>query len=91
MVGAVIPGYNTLAEPSAQDLANLEDTIRKLGVKAIFVGETANPALAERVTQDTGIRLVTLYNASLSQPDGPAATYLDFMRYNVNAILKALK
>ena len=91
MVGAVIHGYNTLAEPSAQDLANLEDTIRKLGVKAIFVGETANPALAERVTQDTGIRLVTLYNASLSKPDGPAPTYLDFMRYNVNAILKALK
>jgi ABC-type Zn uptake system ZnuABC Zn-binding protein ZnuA len=91
MVGAVIPGYNTLAEPSAQDLANLEDTIRKLGVKAIFVGETANPALTERVTQDTGIRLVTLYNASLSKPDGPAATYLDFMRYNVNAIVKALK
>ena len=91
MVGAVIPGYNTLAEPSAQDLANLEDTIHKLGVKAIFVGETANPALTERVTQDTGIRLVTLYNASLSKPDGPAATYLDFMRYNVNAIVKALK
>jgi manganese/iron transport system substrate-binding protein len=91
LVGAVVPGYSSLAEPSAQDLARLEDAIRKLGVKAVFVGQTANPALAERVTQDTGTRLVTLYGESLSKPDGPAPTYLDFMRYNVNAIVKALK
>jgi manganese/iron transport system substrate-binding protein len=91
LVGAVVPGYSSLAEPSAQDLASLEDAIRKLGVKAVFVGQTANPALAERVTQDTGTRLVTLYGESLSKPDGPAPTYLDFMRYNVNAIVKALK
>ena len=91
LVGAVVPGYSSLAEPSAQDLASLEDAIRKLGVKAVFVGQTANPALAERVTQDTGTRLVTLYGESLSKPDGPAPTYLDFMRYNVNAIVNALK
>ena len=91
LVGAVIPGYSSVAEPSAQDLASLEDAIRKLGVKAVFVGQSSNPALSERVTQDTGTQLVTLYGESLSKPDGPAATYLDFMRYNVNAILKALK
>jgi manganese/iron transport system substrate-binding protein len=91
LVGAVVPGYSSLAEPSAQDLASLEDAIRKLGVKAVFVGQTANPSLAERVTQDTGTRLVTLYGESLSRPDGPASTYLDFMRYNVNAIVQALK
>ncbi len=91
LVGAVIPGYSSVAEPSAQDLASLEDAIRKLGVKAVFVGQTGNPALSERVTQDTGTQLVTLYGESLSKPDGPAPTYLDFMRYNVNAIVKALK
>jgi len=91
LVGAVIPGYSSVAEPSAQDLASLEDAIRKLGVKAVFVGQTSNPALSERVTQDTGTQLVTLYGESLSKPDGPAATYLDFMRYNVTAIVKALK
>jgi manganese/iron transport system substrate-binding protein len=91
LVGAVIPGYSSLAEPSAQDLASLEDAIRKLGVKAVFVGQTANPAMSERVTQDTGIHLVTLYGESLSKPDGPAPTYLDFMRYNVNAMVNALK
>jgi manganese/iron transport system substrate-binding protein len=91
LVGAVIPGYSSLSEPSAQDLASLEDTIRKLGVKSVFIGMTVNPALSERVAQDTGTRLVSLYTESLSKPDGPAPTYLDFMRYNVNAIVEALK
>lgn len=90
-VGAVIPGYSTLAEPSAQELANLEDAIRRLGVSAIFVDTAVNPTLAERVGRDTGTRLVRLYSGSLSQPDGEAGSYLDYMRYNVNAIVSALK
>ncbi len=91
LVGAVIPSYSTLAEPSAQELASLEDAIRQLGVKAIFVDTTVNPALAERVGHDTGIRLVPLYSGSLSQPDQGAGSYLDYMHYNVNAILSAVK
>lgn len=90
-VGTVIPSYSTLAQPSAQDLARLEDTVRELDVKAIFVGETVNPNLAQRVAQDTGTQLVYLYTASLSGPEGPAASYLDFMRYDVSAIVQALK
>jgi manganese/iron transport system substrate-binding protein len=91
LVGAVIPSYSTLAAPSAQELATLEDAIRQLGVKAIFVDTTVNPALAERVGSDTGVRLVPLYSGSLSQPDGDAGSYLEYMRYNVNAIVSALK
>ena len=91
LVGAVIPAYSTLAEPSAQELAALEETISKLNVKAVFVGESTNPALAEQVSQDLGIQLVKLYNGSLSAPGGPASTYLEFMKYNLNAIIGALK
>lgn len=90
-VGAIVPGYSTLAEPSAQELAALEDAIAKLGVKAVFVGNTVNPKLAERVAADTGVRLVTLYTGSLSAADGPAPTYLDYMRSNVTAIIEALR
>lgn len=89
--GAVVPGYSTLAAPSAQDLAALEGAIRQLGVKAVFVGRTVNPGLAQRVARDTGIRLVFLYTGSLSEPGGPADTYLSLMRYNVSAIVNALK
>ncbi len=91
IVGAVIPSFSTLAEPSAQELADLENNIRALGVKAILVGNTVNPALANQIAQDTGIELVPIYSDSLSPADGPASTYLDFMRYNVDAIVGALK
>ena len=91
MLGAIIPGYSTLSEPSAQDLARLEDTIRQLQVKAVFVGNSVNPALAERVAEDTGTKLVYLYTGSLSDPDGDAPSYLEYIRYNVEAIVKALQ
>jgi manganese/iron transport system substrate-binding protein len=90
-VGAIVPGYSTLAQPSAQELAALEDAIRKLGVKAVFVGETVNPNLAERVAQDSGVKLVYLYTGALSDSNGPAGTYLDFMHYDVNQIVNGLK
>ncbi len=90
-VGAVIPGYSTLAEPSAQELAALEDAIRQAGVKAILLGNTVNPALAERVASDTGTRLVPVYTDSLTAPGGEADSYLAFMRYNVRTIVDALK
>jgi ABC-type Zn uptake system ZnuABC Zn-binding protein ZnuA len=86
----IIPNYSTAAEAAAQELAALEDTIRQLSVKAIFVGNTVNPNLAQRVAADTGADLVTIYTGSLSEGE-PAGTYLDYMRYNVQAIVQALK
>lgn len=89
--GAVIPSYSTLAEPSAQELAALEDTIRSQGIRAIFVGDTVNPSLAQRIAEDTGVSLVFVHTGSLTGPEGNTPTYLDFIRYNVTAITSALK
>lgn len=90
-VAAIIPGYSSLSEPSAKELAQIEDTIRELQVKAVLVGNTVNPALGERVAQDTGARLVFIYTGSLSPPGGRADSYLAYMRYNVDAIVAALR
>jgi ABC-type Zn uptake system ZnuABC Zn-binding protein ZnuA len=89
MIGAVIPAYSTAAEPSARELASLEDVILALDVKALFVGITVNPKLAERVAEDTGVVLVPLYSGSLDELE--VGTYLEFMTYNVNAIVEALR
>lgn len=89
-VGAVIPALTTEAETSGQELAGLIDTIRETEVKAIFVGIDFDPTLAQRVAEETGVELVPLYFGSLSAGD-PAGTYLDFMRYNVQAIVDALR
>jgi ABC-type Zn uptake system ZnuABC Zn-binding protein ZnuA len=91
VVGTVIPSFSTLASPSAQDLARLQDQIGAEDVKAIFVGMTINPKLADQLASDLDIQVVPLYTGSLSDKDGPAATYIDYMRYNVNAIVDALK
>lgn len=91
VVGSVVPGLSTLAAPSAQEVAALQDQIQAEGVKAIFVGNTVNPGVAEQLANDLGIRVAPLYTESLSASNGPAPTYLDFMRYNVQVIVTALR
>lgn len=90
VIGAVIPSYSSSAQASAQEQAALEDAINKYDVKAILVGNTVNPALASQIAKDTGIELVPFYTGSLSAKDGPAGTYINYMRYNVLAIVEAL-
>ena len=55
------------------------------------MGTTFNPGLGEQVADDTGTELVFVYTGSLSESDGDAGTYLDYMRYNTTAIVNALK
>jgi ABC-type Zn uptake system ZnuABC Zn-binding protein ZnuA len=90
-VGAVIPSFSAAAEPSAEELAALENTIQAQGVPAIFIGTTVSPNLAQRVAADTGAHLVTLYTDALTAPGGEAGSYLDLMRYDVGAIVEALQ
>jgi ABC-type Zn uptake system ZnuABC Zn-binding protein ZnuA len=90
LIGALIPGYSTLAEPTAKELADIEDAVRGQNVKAVFVGNTVNPAMAERFAEDTGTTLVFVYTGSLSEPGGEAGTYIDYMRYNTSAFVDAL-
>jgi ABC-type Zn uptake system ZnuABC Zn-binding protein ZnuA len=89
--GVLVPSFSTAAEPSARDLAALEDAIRAQGIRAIFITRTVSPALAERVANDTGVKLEFFYDGTLSPAGGPASTYLDFMRHNVTVFINALK
>jgi ABC-type Zn uptake system ZnuABC Zn-binding protein ZnuA len=90
-VGAIIPGFSSLSEPSAKDIAQIEDAINKMDVKAIFISVGANANLAERISEDTGTLLVLLYMHSLSENGGEADNYIDFMQYDVTSIVNALK
>lgn len=90
-VGAIIPGFSSLAEPSAQDIAQIEDEIRSMGVRAIFINVGVNVNLAQRIAADTGARVVLLYMESLSDKGGKADNYIDFISYNVTSMVEALK
>lgn len=89
-VGAVYP-ISPSSEPSAQDIAALQDAIRAYGVPAVFTESTVNPKLAQQVATDTGVRLVALYSGSLGEPGSGAESYIDLIRFDVQAIVDALK
>jgi ABC-type Zn uptake system ZnuABC Zn-binding protein ZnuA len=90
-VGAIIPGFSSLAEPSAQDIAQIEDAIKAMGVQAIFINIGTNTNIAQRISEDAGTKLVSLYMHSLSDKSGVAGNYIDFMRYDVTSIINAVK
>jgi len=92
IIGTIIPSVSTGASPSAQQLARLVDHIRETGAPAIFLETGSNPQLAEQVARETGVKVVDeLYTHSITGSDGNAPNYIDMMKYNVNAIVEALK
>ncbi len=92
VVGAVIPNVTSEAGPSAQQMAQLIQTVRAAGVPAIFLDVNENRNLAQQIASETGAKVVTdLYIESLSVPGGPAPTYVDMLKHDVTAIVNALK
>lgn len=91
-IGAVIPSTTTQAESSAKAVADIEQLIRKEGVKAIFTEETANPKVTKQIATDTGARVVdTLYGDSLGAPGSGADTVDGMILTNARMIAEALK
>ena len=72
-------------------MASLIDQIKASGAPAIFLDEVENPALAQQIADETGVKIVEdLHLESLT--DGPpAATYIDMMKHNATQIVDALK
>lgn len=52
VVGTIVPGLSTDAEPSAGDLAALADTLAETGATAIFVEDTASTRAAEALAAE---------------------------------------
>jgi len=91
IVGLVVNSITTGAAPSASELSALEDEIKQQNVKAIFVGSTVNPTLAQQIASDTGVKLVEFYTESLGDKDSGVDTYINFMKKNVQLIIDGLK
>ncbi len=91
VVGAIVPSVSTGAAPSARELADLVDRIAASGAPAVFLETGANPQLAQQLSQETGIRVVTgLYTHSVSAAGGEAPSYIEMIRFNTAAIVGAL-
>ncbi len=84
-------GMSTESEASAQDVARLIQQMRAESVSAAFIENITDSRLLEQIANETGATIGgTLYPSALSDPDGPAATYLDMMRHNTMTLAQAL-
>ena len=84
-------GFNTDSEPTASDVAKLIDQIKSQGIKALFVENISDHRLLKQIASETAVTIGgNLYSDALSEDKGPAATYLDMMRYNIESISATL-
>ena len=87
IIGAIIPSFTTTSEATAGELAELKSLIKQYKVAAIFTGLGTNPAVADQLAKELGIKAVTLSTHYL---DG-ANNYQEFMLRMVTQIAEALK
>ena len=85
-------GISTESEASARDVAKLIDQIKAERVRVYFFENSNDPRLVEQIAHATGAKPGgELYVEALSDKDGPASTYVDMFRYNVDQLASAMK
>ena len=84
-------GVSTEVEPSAKDVAKIIAQIKKQKIPAVFLENITDPRLMDQIARETGAAIGgTLYSDALSEPDGPAGSYIDMMRHNIREFTEAL-
>lgn len=85
-------GISTDTEPSAQKIGRLIEQIRREHVSAFFIENSNDPRFVEQIGKSTGARNGgVLYAEALSAPNGPASTYLDLLRHNIDTLAAAMQ
>ncbi len=91
VLGAVLPGGATLAEPSAADLAHLAQLIDERDVPAIFADTSSPSRVADALAAEgADVEVVELYSESLGKEGSPGDTYIGMQRSNAERIAAAL-
>lgn len=84
-------GVSTEAEITAKDIAAIVRQIKTKKIPAVFLENISDPRLMEQIAKESGAKIGgSLYSDALSKADGPAATYLDMMRHNLQQFTAAL-
>jgi zinc/manganese transport system substrate-binding protein len=84
-------GVSTESEASAQDVAKIIRQIKAEKIPAVFLENVTDRRLLDQIARETGAKIGgTLYSDALSKPDGPAPTYLDMFRHNLEVLTQAL-
>ena len=79
VLGSIVPGLSTSAQPSARDVRELVAAIRREGVRTIFPESALDRDLEQAVARDAGARVgEPLYADTL----GSAGSYLEALRHD---------
>jgi len=91
VIGVIIPGGSTLADPSSAELAELVATMERENLTAIFAETTQPTMLADAVADELGAKaqIVELYTGSLGEPGSGAETLIDMLLTNARRIAGA--
>ncbi|WP_407316360.1 metal ABC transporter substrate-binding protein [Pseudomonas sp. nanlin1] len=85
-------GFSTENEASAADVAALIRQIKAEHVSAYFFENSGDPRLVKQIAAASGAQPGgELYVESLSKAGGPAATYAQMFRYNVDTLVAAMR
>lgn len=86
-------GISTEAKASAKTLATLIEDAKTNGIKALFLENLANQDLIKQIALEVGIDIEknVLYADALSNKMGPASTYLDMMRFNIESLIREMR
>lgn len=95
ILGTVIPGASTLAEPSANDLTELVAAMAAEGVCTVFTEATISDQLANTVAAELNacdsVAVVPLYTGAVGPAGSGADSYIGMFRANVDAIVAGLR
>ena len=84
-------GVSTESEASAKDVAKIIRQIKAERIPAVFLENVTDRRLLDQIARETGAKIGgTLFSDALSGPDGPAPTYLDMFRHNLETLTQAL-
>ena len=85
-------GFSTETEASAADVGKLIKQIKQEHVSTYFFENSSDPRLVKQIADASGAQPGgELYVESLSPADGPAPTYAQMFRYNVDKLTAAMK
>jgi zinc/manganese transport system substrate-binding protein len=86
-----IEGVSPEEQPSSKKVSELIATVKREGVKAIFLESIENPKVVQEITRETGAKIGgTLYADGLGE-GREASTYAAMYKHNVRTIVSALK
>lgn len=84
-------GVSTESEASAQDVAKIIRQIKTENIPAVFMENITDHRLLDQIAAETNAKIGgELYTDALSPADGPAPTYLDMFRQNIEILAAAL-